>query len=307
MKTDRRATHAGQCQACGSTQKLPLGVLAQHGYEVKWHQFEGVCVGHGHLPYELSAELLPGLIEAAKVRRERMLDAQRDLRIPTSENRVDYVFNRYDRRFAFGEAAHVETETRARGDHSWLLYFAVAERDGLREGVPSYLTPAEVTDALSLVNHLRQRNADDIEPRILAETSYIKWQTKRLADWKVRPLREVVEIEAKEAEKKKAALDEKRAARDAKERAKILRDGERAARLIAKFEKLVPADIRASLPRYTHESLQKELRRRNLERLPSTVGYLLSDCLSQAIGEKGFRFVPDPWKQVEAANKLREQ
>jgi hypothetical protein len=49
-----KATHYGTCQLCGSLQKLPSGVLAQHGYQIHWHQFSGICKGSGHLPFEKS-------------------------------------------------------------------------------------------------------------------------------------------------------------------------------------------------------------------------------------------------------------
>lgn len=305
MKSARKATHLGECQACGSTQKLPLGVLAQHGYEVKWHQFQGVCVGHGHLPYELSCELLPGLIEAAQIRRKRLEEAQAALRVPTTVNCVDYTFDRRDRRFAFDEAAHIETETWwTRGDPSGLVHFAVAERDGLREPVRSYLVTSGVTDALSLANAIRLRNADAIEPDIKAETIYIKWQQRRLADWRVCPLREVAEVEQIEKAKKQKARADEQAERDQKLRATILRKGERAAKLIAKYEKLVPADIRANLDQFTHPSLSAELKRRDIA-LPSTVRFLLSDMLTAQISADKFRYVADPWRQVEAASAAK--
>jgi hypothetical protein len=52
-----KATHYGTCQLCGSLQKLPNGVLANHGYQVTWHEFVGICHGSHHAPFELSKEL----------------------------------------------------------------------------------------------------------------------------------------------------------------------------------------------------------------------------------------------------------
>ena len=54
MKT--KATHYGTCQLCGSLQKLPSGVLAIHGYQIAWNQFNGICHGTGHLPFEQSKD-----------------------------------------------------------------------------------------------------------------------------------------------------------------------------------------------------------------------------------------------------------
>jgi len=47
-----KSTHNGTCQVCGALQALPRGVLAKHGYDVKFHYFHGVCPGAGHLPLE---------------------------------------------------------------------------------------------------------------------------------------------------------------------------------------------------------------------------------------------------------------
>jgi hypothetical protein len=52
-----KATHYGTCQLCGSSQKLPSGVLAQHGYQIHWHEFTGICKGSGHLPFEQSKDV----------------------------------------------------------------------------------------------------------------------------------------------------------------------------------------------------------------------------------------------------------
>jgi len=51
-----KATHYGTCQLCGSSQKLPSGVLAQHGYQIHWNQFHGICFGSGQLPFEQSKD-----------------------------------------------------------------------------------------------------------------------------------------------------------------------------------------------------------------------------------------------------------
>jgi len=53
-----KATHKGHCQVCGAQQKLPSGVLSQHGYTVDWGFFSGVCGGAKHLPYEQSCDLV---------------------------------------------------------------------------------------------------------------------------------------------------------------------------------------------------------------------------------------------------------
>lgn len=51
-----KATHTGTCQVCGSTQKLPSGRLALHGYRVVWNQFTNGCPGQRFAPLENSCE-----------------------------------------------------------------------------------------------------------------------------------------------------------------------------------------------------------------------------------------------------------
>lgn len=51
-----KATHYGTCQLCGSLQKLPNGVLANHGYQIHWHEFHGTCPGSGQLPFEVARD-----------------------------------------------------------------------------------------------------------------------------------------------------------------------------------------------------------------------------------------------------------
>lgn len=56
----KKATHVGECQVCGSVQKLPGGTLALHGYRVahRGHGgfFVGNCLGSYYPPMEVSKE-----------------------------------------------------------------------------------------------------------------------------------------------------------------------------------------------------------------------------------------------------------
>ncbi len=51
---DRKHTHRGTCQICGSTQAVDIvsGKLAVHGYTVKWGYFSGTCRGSNSLPMQ---------------------------------------------------------------------------------------------------------------------------------------------------------------------------------------------------------------------------------------------------------------
>ena len=80
-----KATHSGHCQACGRLQKLPDGKLAKHGYTIAHGFFSGTCVGSHHLPFEVSCDLLPRFIEAAKTHLLGVESFQAELRKPATE------------------------------------------------------------------------------------------------------------------------------------------------------------------------------------------------------------------------------
>jgi len=52
-----KATHVGECQACGNIQKLPNGVIAKHAFD-KYGVYADVCVGTGNPPLEVGRKVL---------------------------------------------------------------------------------------------------------------------------------------------------------------------------------------------------------------------------------------------------------
>jgi hypothetical protein len=61
-----KATHKGTCQVCDSVQKLPKNRLSKHGYTVEYGFFNGVCMGAGYDPIEVSCERLKEVVEIVK-------------------------------------------------------------------------------------------------------------------------------------------------------------------------------------------------------------------------------------------------
>jgi len=53
-----KSTHLGLCQLCQSTQRLPSGRVAVHGYTVGYGFFYGICRGSGALPLNQTFALL---------------------------------------------------------------------------------------------------------------------------------------------------------------------------------------------------------------------------------------------------------
>jgi len=69
-----KATQIGTCQICGSTQKLPSGRLAKHGYTVEYGWgFNGVCNGSGRLPFEISKEYAEETLACTKARLDNLV------------------------------------------------------------------------------------------------------------------------------------------------------------------------------------------------------------------------------------------
>lgn len=60
-----KATHKGNCQWCGSLQKLPNHRLSKHGYTKKYNFFMGTCKGAEHPPLQESCNLTEESIEWA--------------------------------------------------------------------------------------------------------------------------------------------------------------------------------------------------------------------------------------------------
>lgn len=56
-----KSKYIGTCQLCQSSQKLPGGRVATHGYTVEWGFFLGTCRGSGELPLNESFALLQRL------------------------------------------------------------------------------------------------------------------------------------------------------------------------------------------------------------------------------------------------------
>jgi len=85
-----KATNKGTCQCCGSVQKLPSGVLSNHGYTVEFGWFNGTCQGAKHLPFEQSKELVEGFIGQAKSRLVAIVEEIESTRLSTASDLVWY-------------------------------------------------------------------------------------------------------------------------------------------------------------------------------------------------------------------------
>jgi hypothetical protein len=191
----KQATHNGECQICGRTQKLPNGQMAKHGYNVAWGFFSGTCRGSDNLPFELSKSLVDGAINDAKRHQTWLVGNIKEFREDTNPAKA-YV--RYYKRQDGYKNAWVETSTIKVRDSNriysqWVV--TVTERDGKEyEAEIGYSHDMTAVEAAYRCN---ARFANSLEKNDLAGiTRYIAWQTDRIKGWAVKPLTEITRAKA---------------------------------------------------------------------------------------------------------------
>ena len=154
---------------------LPGGLLASHGYSVKWNSFVGVCPGSHNLPFEQSADLARRNISNATLRLGAL-----ETRIAEHDAGIGaLMFHRYVRtkgyqsRYVWTPVASLEMG----GESRWISHVVFA--DGTKERpYAGQRFDRDLRDAF--IRYLR--SIVDQEQR------YIDWQTKRVADWAPRAL-----------------------------------------------------------------------------------------------------------------------
>lgn len=80
-----KAINKGTCQWCNRVQLLPNGVLARHGYNIRFGWQSGTCSGSDHLPYQESCALIEESIEWSR----RQAAALRDKAIAVRDSARD--------------------------------------------------------------------------------------------------------------------------------------------------------------------------------------------------------------------------
>jgi hypothetical protein len=179
-----KATHIGECQLCGRTQKLPGGFLSQHGYAVKWQQFHGVCRGAHLLPYEQSCSAivseLPWVDDRIKGLKKRVSDIR-------ERGGVVGWFRTYGRQNEWDRSSSyywVEVEfVRSSTGHGFGVRFPDGRED-FRTCLPFDLKTAEEQARTSDARYIRET----LEPEIAHYASYRKWCEDRISNWMEKPL-----------------------------------------------------------------------------------------------------------------------
>ena len=189
-----KATHIGTCQCCGSTQKLPNGVLSKHGYTVEHGWFNGVCPGAGHAPFEQSKDLVEQFIAAALEKKAQLLAEIDETRASTDS---DLVWVQLYRASTWGrKGGYFWTKRKlVPGRNEYHYSFERTEEDvkakiGTHDISVDYgMKNPTIEDAVRKANETHVKSV--LIPAVRQCDSYVKWQRERLENWAPAELKEV--------------------------------------------------------------------------------------------------------------------
>lgn len=195
-----KATHSGTCQACGSFQKLPGGVLAKHGYTVAWGFFSGVCAGSRHLPFEVSTDFIATMIQGTKNSIAGTEEEIAELKASTSNKVWMNVYRsgswaKGDKGGYVWHQVELVMETKTFSGGGTYVVFSYVNAEGKTIKVDAYkgngghsLSAETMAEAVAYFNG---RRIATLQARVNDMQNYIAWQEKRVAEWKPGTLTEV--------------------------------------------------------------------------------------------------------------------
>ena len=182
----KKATHIGSCQCCGSVQKLPGGVLSQHGYRVLWSSFHGVCSGSGKLPYEQSCELIKGFVASATDHMNKLIAFRAELLAPATSNKAwihEYINGGWTTK-SYYQWREIELITVA-GDPN--VYFENSNGKTVSTSRNGYYGH----DVFEVATKMNQSKAHNVTIEIKHLQDYIDWQNRRIAEWELTELQPI--------------------------------------------------------------------------------------------------------------------
>ena len=179
-----KATHEGTCQCCGKLHKLPNGRLSKHGYTVDWGFFNGVCLGAGFPPYELSCDLITECIVAAQKQLDSTLEHIEDLGTDTSVAWVHAHFN-YETRLVPAPRDEIVVTHFGENDQYTTYSYKHPKAKRFTE-VGQYAEHADMDAAILHQN--RAYKIPKLQKQVKGLKDYISWQEERVANWKLADL-----------------------------------------------------------------------------------------------------------------------
>lgn len=190
-----KAIFKGTCQVCGREQKLPGNRLSKHGYTVEWNMFTGTCPGSGHLPYELSTDLIEESIQSSEKRIKGIQGSIQKALDPSTEKHWGQIYLSHEeflKKYGYAD--------RKSAGYRWIygkiakasqmrygMYFVIVDEADQMEhyiGGSSLETPEAVA-----IRQSQNYVALKLEPQMDQLKRYILWQKERIKNWKARDLK----------------------------------------------------------------------------------------------------------------------
>ena len=191
-----KATHYGHCQCCGALQKLPSGLLSNHGYTVEHGWFEGVCYGARHLPFEQSKDLIEGLIKRAQERAQELRkEADEYLANPSANGIKRHVYVKNDR-YGSGNYQWIEdnifkvTKYYDDSNDSYIVFYW-DEKHSFGFGPDRAAEYQHFENLADAVKHERGQWYNFLLKKAAETDNYITWQQERIKNWKPAELEEI--------------------------------------------------------------------------------------------------------------------
>lgn len=186
-----KATHFGHCQACGSRQKMPGGVLALHGYTTRWGFFSGICPGSKHNPFETHTDLIEKFAADAAASAAALRAEADALDAPATEPSgwfEQYIPATWQDRQSQRIWKQVELVADADGRASFVYDKVVSVGGNRREekgvvGRPN-VYGVDTRDLLATATAMNRSRAAYLRNEAKKRDEYVAWQTARVAAWK---------------------------------------------------------------------------------------------------------------------------
>jgi hypothetical protein len=158
-------------------QKLPGGVLANHGYTVRWGFFSGTCTGSGHRPFETHTDRIEAAIDGATRSAQAARAEASELRQPQHDTGAWYL-------------EHVPADGRVQSFRRWIRVELRSSESGIVFDVNGK-TKRSTCYGKGLRETAAEMNAAraaTLENDAKKMDEYVAWQRERIAGWTPRPL-----------------------------------------------------------------------------------------------------------------------
>jgi hypothetical protein len=195
-----KATHIGECQVCGATQKLPGNRLSIHGYTKEHGFFNGTCHGSHGLPYEKSCDLVQASLDRAIALKTKNEAYNRELvsGVVVATGKIWYRVYSSGNGFK-GSAGYYWKQVPYRveyfGENGKYRRFIYWDPNGLNASDKRERDLPGVVDAKNSVDlenqYSREYAQRSVQVTIAQLSGYIQSQQQRLREWHERPLRPV--------------------------------------------------------------------------------------------------------------------